>query len=696
MPANCPTHCPTALILLLGCALLTTVASAQTTGDDPLRATITVGAGRVLGPVNPLIFGHNVEAADTQFIFSPNSNPTQGRTGDGVWDPVGRRPVPEVLALAREVRMPMLRYPGGCLVHNFDWKKAVGPLEERPDFTFGVDEFIEFCNAAGAVPLMNVSAYVGGPREAAELVEYLNAPATPDHPWGMKRAEWGHPEPYGVVYFEMGNESDHGNHDVKPFRKHTPESYADWFNECSRLMRAVDPGLKMGALMGTGTGPDDPWNRAVLTRVKDTADFIIVHTYAVGMWNQTGDQYGDDLLMRACMASGPQIAATLGRYRALIRECAGRDLPLAITEFNASFVGDAPHNRRYSLGAALFSAEYLRELLQPEANVLMASYWHFINGYWGMVHGPRLPDQQPRRWRPMAAWYLYRLWAQHFGEQLVQVNVESPRLDFEGVLRVRPAAGEDGLPEGVDPDEDLLAGLELSSGHDEGHRWQATGPDSVVLELDGMTGEVYPLLTTIRPIRPGTYTLSYTGRARGDLTGGNFGLGFCDTRGWEATQSASAVEGVGQVSEWTEFAGDFSTLRDCPGLMLLWRLRPGGRPATGRIELRDVKVTPARGAPAYPALTASASLSDDGDTLYLIVFNKHHAEPIQASIDLQGFPAASARVWAVTGPSLEATNLGEERVKETVSGEPVPVDNGRITRTFPPHSMTAIEVAQAD
>jgi alpha-N-arabinofuranosidase len=681
---------------VLVCTVMAASVSAQDGDAAPLRARITIDAGRIIGDVNPLIFGHNVEAADSQFIFSPQHNTVSGRTGDGLWDPAARRPVPEVLQLAREAGMTMLRYPGGCLVHNYDWKKAVGPVEQRPDFTFGVDEFIEFCRASGAVPLMNVSAYVGGPREAAELVEYLNAPATPAYPWAMRRAQWGHPEPYGVVYFEMGNESDHGNHDVKPFRKHTPESYADWFNECSRLMRAVDPGVEMGALMGTGSGPNDPWNRTVLTRVKDSADFIIVHTYAVSLWNQSGDQYGDDLLMRACMAAGPQIAGTLGRYRDLIRDCTGRDLPLAITEFNAAFVGDAPHNRRYSLGAALFAAEYLSELLKPGADVLMANYWQFVNGYWGMVQGPRLPDQQPRRWRPMAAWYLYRLWAQHFGRRLVQVDVEAPRLDFEGALSVGPAAGETGLPEGVDPDENLLAGLELSSGQGDGHRWRATGPDSVVVELDGIRGEAYPLLTTIQPIRPGSYTLSYEGRATGDLSGGAFGLGFCDTRGWDATHSASAVEGVGQVHEWTEFSGGFSTLRDCPGLMLVWRLRPGDRPMTGRIELRDIRVTPERGAPAYPALTATASLSEDGRTLYLIVFNKHHAAPLAASIDVRGFQAASARLWTVTGPSLSSSNLASEQVKETVSGQRVEIAGGNITYAFPPHSMTAIEVARAE
>jgi alpha-N-arabinofuranosidase len=232
--------------------------------------------------------------------------------------------VPEVLALSKEIGVAMLRYPGGCLVHNYDWKAAVGPLKDRPNFAFGVDEFIEWCRAAGAEPLMTVSAYVGGPAEAAELVEYLNAPADAQHPWAQKRAACGHAEPYGVRYFEMGNESDHGNHDVKPFRKHTPASYAEWFNDCAARMRAVDPSIRIGALMGTGTGPGDPWNRIVAAKTAGRADFIIVHTYVVNLWQPpTGSKLADnaDLLMRACLAAGDQTEAMLAEYRESSTTC---------------------------------------------------------------------------------------------------------------------------------------------------------------------------------------------------------------------------------------------------------------------------------------------------------------------------------------------------------------------------------------
>ncbi len=661
------------------------------------QAKITVHAGDVLGEVNPLIFGHNAEAADPKDIFGPLSNPIPGRTGEGLWNPETAEPVPEVLELAKQAGMKMLRYPGGCLVHNFDWKKAVGSPADRPDFTFGVDEFIAFCRAADAEPLMLVSAYVGGPQDAADLVEYLNAPATPEHPWAQRRAAWGHPDPYGVVYFEMGNESDHGNHDVKPFRKFSAEQYAEWFNECARLMKGAAPGIKMGALMGTATGPDDPWNRKVLEGVRETADFIIVHTYAVGLW---GDEMAQglpaDRLMRACMAAGEQFEDELARYRGVVRRHAGRDIPLAITEYNAMFVQERPIPYRYSFGAALFSADYVRVLLKPETNVLMANYWHFINGYWGMVQGPRLPEQQPRVWRQMPAYHLYRLWGQHFGQQLVHVDVQGPQLDFEGAVQVQPASGDAGLPEGVAPDANLMAGVQLLAGQGKGYQCVVAGPGQLALEVDELTAESYALIARIAPVQPGAYTLSYTGRSEGDLAGGNFGLGLSDSRGWDATHSGNAVEGVQAAGDWTEFSGGLVTLPDCPGLLVMWRLRPGRQAASGRIEVRDIRLTPVRAFPAYAALTSSAGLSADGRTLYLIVFNKHHAADVPAEVEVEGFAIASAHAWTVTGPSLDAVNLNEELVREIESGVALEgLSPTGFRRIFPARSMTALELRRA-
>ena len=88
-----------------------------------------------------------------------------------------------------------------------------------------------------------------------------------------------------------------------------------------------------------------------------------------------------------------------------------------------------------------------------------------------------------------------------------------------------------------------------------------------------------------------------------------------------------------------------------------------------------------------------ASLSADGKVLYVMVFNKHHAKDITASVKIAGTRPASGRYWTVTGPSLEATNLQDELVKETASGMALEgLRDGGFSHVFPAHSMTAIEL----
>lgn len=656
-------------------------------------ARIAVNAGAPAGPVNRKLFGHNVEAADPYLIFSAEHRYVQPRTADGLWDPGRRAPVPEALGFARNVGMGMLRYPGGCLVHGFDWRAAAGPVESRPNFAFGLDEFIAFCRAAGAEPLVNVSDYAASPADAGNLVEYLNGPADPGHPWARKRAAAGHREPYGVRYFELGNESDHGNHDAKPFRKFTAREYAEWFNECARRMRSADRGVKLGALMGTGTGPRDPWNAAVLEGVRGRADFIVVHTYAVGIWSpDSAVREPADVLMRACMAAGGQFEIQLAEYRDLIRKHSGRDLPLAITEYNAMFVQEKPVPYRFSYGPALFSADYLRILLKPESNVLMANYWHFINGYWGMIRGPRLPEDEPRSWSKMPAYHLYRLWGSHFGDRLVPVEVESPALEFEGLPgRVLPARGDRYAP--VRP---VSGNLVRNYRAADGTGYRIREKDGVLtVELTDYEGESYPFLAEARGPAGNDYRMSFEARSKGDFQDARLGLSLLDARGWDETRSGIGVEGIEGAGEWRKFEGALPSLPDCPGTQVAWRLLSPKARITGKMEIRKLEVTSIskETCPAYPALTAAASLSEDGRKLFLVVFNKHHAQNIEAAIGIAGFPARSTRRWTVTGPSLEASNLDDERVRETESGVEMEAGGGA-RHVFPARSMTAIEYSR--
>ncbi|HCD99773.1 MAG TPA: hypothetical protein DER07_01875, partial [Armatimonadetes bacterium] len=131
---------------MLATALALWIASAAWDQSAP-DAAIELDLTRDLGPVNRLALGHNIEASDPKGIFVKESDPFVTRTGTGVWDPDHRRPAADLFEAARAIGVPIVRYPGGCLVHGFRWKVTVGPLSKRPNFAFGLDEFLSYCHA---------------------------------------------------------------------------------------------------------------------------------------------------------------------------------------------------------------------------------------------------------------------------------------------------------------------------------------------------------------------------------------------------------------------------------------------------------------------------------------------------------------------------------------------------------------------
>lgn len=419
-------------------------------GDVPLVAAKWNAVLRVDtkpgAPVNPLVFGDNIEAFDDAKAYeNPKLPARMGRTGAGIWNPSTHAMREDVGDILREVGVRVLRYPGGTLAKGFQWKKATGPREDRPDLLYGLDEYLTSCRLLGALPVITVAEYVGTAKDAADLVEYLNAPADDAHPWARKRAENGHPEPWGVRYFELGNESYMGYPKVKPFREWTAAEYGDYAVAYSRAMKAVDPTIRIGAV----THIDDKWTDTVLEKVKQDADFIIDHFYPC--WLDQGKLSAEfpNRVMRAVLASTQDLEEYLLERRGRICRITGRDLPMAITEYNGGFVNQTPVPYRYSLGAALFAADFRRVMQKPECNVLMANYWQAVTGFWGMIYADdpaAIMTGTPTTWRKLPAYYFFRLWANHCGTHQLAVNLEGPKEPFEGFLGVAARGGESGKP----------------------------------------------------------------------------------------------------------------------------------------------------------------------------------------------------------------------------------------------------------
>ena len=159
---------------------------------------------------------------------------------------------PDVVRLLKESRLPLLRWPGGNFVSGYHWEEGVGAFESRPTRPnyawggvepnlFGTDEFIAFCRTVGCEPMICVNGGDGTPEEAARWVQYCNGSTST--PMGRLRAANGHPHPYHVRYWEVGNEL----WGRWQFNWTTASGYVDRYQRFAPALLAADPKLKLYA-----------------------------------------------------------------------------------------------------------------------------------------------------------------------------------------------------------------------------------------------------------------------------------------------------------------------------------------------------------------------------------------------------------------------------------------------------------------
>lgn len=208
----------------------------------------------------------------------------------------------DTIALMREVDCKILRVPGGNFISAYDWKDTIGDPDKRPPVLdpvwnfaqpndVGVDELLQMCQMINAEPSWAISTGFDSPRSGAEQVEYVNGAA--DTEWGAKRAANGHPEPYRVKYWNIGNEM-YGNWQMG----HIPlKQYVIKHNLFADAMRKVDPSIYIIAPGGfvdemtTGQGifvagqpnvdfgSERDWANGMMTHAWGRFDALATHAY---------------------------------------------------------------------------------------------------------------------------------------------------------------------------------------------------------------------------------------------------------------------------------------------------------------------------------------------------------------------------------------------------------------------------------
>jgi alpha-N-arabinofuranosidase len=283
----------------------------------------------------------------------------------------------DVLSKVKALSPRFLRWPGGNVAQDYHWRWGVGPRDERPLWVnlswkneiepsdFGTDEFIQFARNAGAEPTLTVNVEGRGATvaEAAAWVEYCNGPATSTN--GAMRARNGHPEPYHVKYWEIGNEI-WGDW----VRAHSDAAtYARNLTRYAAAMRAVDPSI---TLIAVGDN-DMAWNRTVLGS-GERFEYLAIHHY-YGQRDMAADP-------RNLMARPLHYDRFYGEVDAMLREQPADHRPqLAINEWGL----DLPESQQYSILGALYAARLMNVFERHGDLVGMSAVSDLVNGWPGGI-----------------------------------------------------------------------------------------------------------------------------------------------------------------------------------------------------------------------------------------------------------------------------------------------------------------------
>lgn len=386
------------------------------------QTTIQIFIPQERAAVNPMIYGQMLEDCNDKIIYGGLVN------SDGSENA-------KVKELLEPLQIPVMRWPAGTYITEYDWEKGVGPKESRPVVPcytwggvetnqFGTDEFLQWCERMGVEPYINFNMgntpqYGGSLGDALNWIDYANG--TAETLYGRKRIANGRIKPYNVKYWGIGNEN------YAPWGRHTAETaheYATKLNRWGTAIRTLYPELKL-----MGVGHKYQWNDTILSWNAHVIDYLTLHFYLVA-WVKDDQIQGPDRTLFAPAVIEANIEKNI-KLLAKINRQAGRTsnpIRISIDEWNNRhnvfdtakgnyYLQRQDYRRQFDVATA---AGMLNVFIRQSPDVAMANYIFPVNGH-GLI---RTVDEQDAYAAP--SYHVFRLYGRLMQGSLLDTQVQGP------------------------------------------------------------------------------------------------------------------------------------------------------------------------------------------------------------------------------------------------------------------------------
>lgn len=199
----------------------------------------------------------------------------------------------DVINALKKIKIPNLRWPGGCFADTYQWKHGIGPTDKRPsihntwwgevieDNSFGTHDFLNLCEILGADPFISANVGSGTVRELSEWVQYVNGDDA--NPMSSLRRENGRETPWGVRYWGIGNEAWGCGGNMRA------EYYSDIFRQYATFMTGWSNTKNLFRVASGAQSDDYEWTEVLMKLIPPhLMEGLGLHHYTVIDWNNKG------------------------------------------------------------------------------------------------------------------------------------------------------------------------------------------------------------------------------------------------------------------------------------------------------------------------------------------------------------------------------------------------------------------------
>ncbi|MCL2360658.1 MAG: alpha-N-arabinofuranosidase [Defluviitaleaceae bacterium] len=397
-----------------------------------MKAKMTVNNAFTISEIDPRIYGSFLEHMG-RAVYSGIYEP-----GHVTADANGFRN--DVKALVKELKTPIIRYPGGNFLSGYNWEDGIGPVEKRPprlDLAWktvetnevGLHEFCDWAREVGSEVNMAINLGTRGVDAARNIVEYCNHPGGTY--WSNLRRANGAEAPFKIKTWCLGNEMD------GPWQigSKTAEEYGRIAAEAAKVMKWVDPSIELVVCGSSGSGMPTfaAWEATVLEHTYEYVDYLSLHSY----YNNTKDDLPNYLAMSEGMDRFIKSVVAICDY-IKAKKRSEKVLKLSFDEWNIWYHSHKKDSKRepwgvappilqdiYNFEDALLLGCLLITLIKNSDRVKIACLAQLVN-----VIAPIMTEKGGPVWR-QTIFYPFMQAAHHGHGTVLRHNIDVPTYDCD-------------------------------------------------------------------------------------------------------------------------------------------------------------------------------------------------------------------------------------------------------------------------